>query len=105
MTKAELTQKLIEQGKTADELKGLKVAELEALLEPEANAEPPIRIVSKRQDGTKCYWLEDGTKLPWSELSEFFTKDYAISPPHKAKDYAQKVNGEWILLYRNEVEK
>ena len=105
MTKAELIQKLIEQGRSTDELKGLKVAELENLLQPEAESGPLLQIISKRKDGSNCYWLEDGTKLPWSECRKYFPKANSLAPLHKAKDYAQETTEGWVLKYRNEVEK
>ncbi len=105
MTKAEIIEKLLASGKTEEELEGLKKPELEALLPSEEDGEL-FQINSKRRDGSNCYWLE-GTdeKVKFEDVKDFFKKDNDLAPPHKAKDYAKKVNGKWELLFRNEVEK
>lgn len=101
MTKEEIIEKLLASGKTEEELKGLKKAELEALLPEES--EELIEIISKRKD-EPCYWLANGEKLPYEEVEQFKRRPVDFCPPHKAKDYALKTNEGWQLKFRHEVE-
>ena len=111
MKKADYQKALIEAGKTEEEV-DVKVADLKKMYkelglgESEAAEEydkKPVRIISKRRDGTNCYWLENGAKVKWEDCSKYFPKENAMAPLHKAKDYCQRTKDGIKLFFRNEV--
>lgn len=109
MKKEDYIKALKDAGKKDQELKGLKVKELKDLYKKEGLEskdeydKEPVRIISKRKDGSEEYWLENGAKVKFQDCKEYFQKENAISPPHKAKDYCQRTKDGVKLFFRDEV--
>jgi len=109
MKKVDYQKALIEAGKTEEEV-DVKVAELKKMYkelglgQAEDYDKEPVRIISKRKDGSNCYWLENGAKVKWEDCSKYFPKENAIAPLHKTKDYCQRTKDGVKLFFRDEVE-